>query len=193
RVDRAIEALQEHADINVTQISSIYETEPVGGPPDQPDFLNAVVEVETDLSPEELLDELQAIERELGRVRGERHGPRTLDLDLLLYGNVVQDQPGLTLPHPRMHERGFVLEPLAEIAPDAVHPRLGRTVQELWDQFEPPEEEEGVRARPRAGGRLPEGEQEEVETGQDLRGKTALVTGSTGGIGRAIALELARA
>jgi 3-oxoacyl-[acyl-carrier protein] reductase len=191
-LDRAIQALQEHADINVTQISSIYETEPVGGPPDQPDYLNAVVEAETDLSPEELLDELQAIERALGRVRGERHGPRTLDLDLLLYGDLVQDQPELTLPHPRMHQRGFVLEPLAEIAPGVVHPRLGRTIQELWDEFEPPEGDEAIRERPGRGARGPEGE-EEIEAGQELAGKTALVTGSTSGIGRAIALELARA
>src|SRR5947209_11127597 len=98
-LDRAIQALQDHASVEVTQISSYYETEPLGGPPGQPDFLNAVVEVETDLSPEELLDELQAIERHLGRVRRERHGPRTMDLDLLLYGNVVQDQPDLTIPH----------------------------------------------------------------------------------------------
>src|SRR5262245_41449842 len=118
-LDRAIQALQNHADIEVTQISSYYETEPIGGPPDQPDLLNPLIETETNLSPQELLDALRDIERDLGRVRRERYGPRTIDLDLLLYGDQVLNQPDLTIPHPRMHERGFVLEPLTEIAPQA--------------------------------------------------------------------------
>jgi 3-oxoacyl-[acyl-carrier protein] reductase len=204
-LDRAIQALQEDAHVEVTQISSYYETEPVDGPPGQPDFLNAVVELQTDLDPEELLEVLQGIEQDLGRVRRERHGPRTIDLDLLLYGNVVQDRPELTIPHPRMHERGFVLEPLAEIAPHAVHPRLGKTAGQLWDAFEPPEEdeeeadeEEGIADRPLGPGAARAGRtgtrrREAGEAVRELQGKTALVTGSTSGIGRAIALELAEA
>jgi 2-amino-4-hydroxy-6-hydroxymethyldihydropteridine diphosphokinase len=195
-LDRAIQALQDHSGLEVTQISSYYETEPIGGPPGQPDFLNAVVEIRTDLSAHEVLDALQAVERDLGRVRRERFGPRTLDLDLLLYGDHVINQTDLIVPHPRMHERGFVLEPLAEIAPDVVHPTLGKTAAELWDQFEPPEEDAGVAEIPLpAGARPGRGErgEPEVARGRELEGQTAVVTGSTSGIGRAIALELAAA
>jgi 2-amino-4-hydroxy-6-hydroxymethyldihydropteridine diphosphokinase len=101
--------------LGATQLSSIRETEPWGYP-DQPMFLNAVAEVDTALGPRELLDRLLEIERELGRTRsGPRYGPRTIDLDLLLYGDEVVGEPGLTVPHPRLHERAFVLEPLAEL------------------------------------------------------------------------------
>jgi 2-amino-4-hydroxy-6-hydroxymethyldihydropteridine diphosphokinase len=103
------------------------ETDPVGYL-DQPRFLNAAARVETARSPRELLELLLAIERDLGRVRarGPRYGPRTIDLDLLLYGNEVIDEPGLQVPHPRMHERRFVLEPLAELDPGLVVPGRGR-------------------------------------------------------------------
>jgi 2-amino-4-hydroxy-6-hydroxymethyldihydropteridine diphosphokinase len=110
--------------------SSLWLSEPVGGPP-QGMFLNAVAGGETELGPEALLEACLATEREMGRVRGERNGPRTIDVDILLYGSERRDAPGLVIPHPRLHERRFVLAPLAEVAPGAVHPVLGKTAAEL--------------------------------------------------------------
>ena len=109
----------------VVAVSALRETDPVGVT-DQPRFLNGVVALETDLSPRELLDVLLTVERRLGRERRERWGPRTIDLDLLVYGVEVIDDEGLTVPHPRLHERRFVLEPLAEIAPELLIPGRGR-------------------------------------------------------------------
>jgi 2-amino-4-hydroxy-6-hydroxymethyldihydropteridine diphosphokinase len=109
--------------------SSLYRTAPVGYA-DQPDFINAVAEVETVLSPRELLNALLAIEEDHGRVREFPNAPRTLDLDVLLFGELQMREEGLTIPHPRMHERAFVLVPLAEIAPQCVIPGHG-TVSEL--------------------------------------------------------------
>ena len=109
----------------VVAVSALRETEPVG-PVEQPPFLNGAVALETELSPRELLDVLLAVERELGRERRERWGPRTIDLDLLLYGDRVVDEPGLSLPHPRLHERRFALEPLAELDPELAVPGRGR-------------------------------------------------------------------
>jgi 2-amino-4-hydroxy-6-hydroxymethyldihydropteridine diphosphokinase len=121
----AVDALAAEEGIEVVSVSTLRETEPVGVG-EQPRFLNGAVELETTLTARELLDRLLAVEQRFGRVRipGE-HGPRTLDLDLLLYGDEVIDEPGLTVPHPRLHERRFVLEPLAELAPGLVVPGRG--------------------------------------------------------------------
>ena len=117
--------------IGARRLSTIIETPP-WGITDQPDFLNAVAELETDLGPRPLLDRLIEVERELGRVRdGKRWGPRTIDLDLLVYGEETCDVPALQVPHPRLHERLFVLVPLAELAPDLVVPGRGRVADLL--------------------------------------------------------------
>jgi 2-amino-4-hydroxy-6-hydroxymethyldihydropteridine diphosphokinase len=102
---------------DVVAVSPLYETEPVGGPTGQPPYLNAVVELDTALSPRELLDVARALEDAAGRVRTERWGPRTLDVDVLLVGDLVVADPDLVVPHPRMWERRFVVEPLARLAP----------------------------------------------------------------------------
>jgi 2-amino-4-hydroxy-6-hydroxymethyldihydropteridine diphosphokinase len=112
----AVERLGAAEGVDVLAVSSLRETEPVGVV-DQPPFLNGAVQLETSLPPRELLDLLLAIERSLGRVRGARWGPRPVDLDLLLYGSEIVDEPGLRIPHPRLHERRFALEPLAELDP----------------------------------------------------------------------------
>lgn len=114
----------------VTAVSSLYETEPVGFL-DQPPFLNAVAAVETGLTPIEIVRGLLAIEDALGRTRSFRNAPRALDMDLLLLGDARLDTEDVVLPHPRMHERAFVLVPLAEIAPDAVHPSLRQQIAAL--------------------------------------------------------------
>ena len=116
----------------VTSVASLYETVPVGYT-DQPLFLNAVVALQTGLAAPQLVQALLDIEASLGRTRSFRNAPRTLDLDLLLLGDEVVDQDDARVPHPRLHERAFVLAPLAELAPDLVHPVLGLTIQELAD------------------------------------------------------------
>lgn len=108
----------------VVHTSSLYRTAPVGIT-EQPEFVNAVAQLDTALAPEDLLDALFDLEHRFGRIRAEKNGPRTLDLDLLLYGDLEFDLPRLTLPHPRLHLRAFVLQPLAEIAPDLRLPRRG--------------------------------------------------------------------
>jgi 2-amino-4-hydroxy-6-hydroxymethyldihydropteridine diphosphokinase len=112
--------------IGARRLTSLRETEP-WGVTEQPRFLNAAAELETELGPRRLLERLLAVESELGRVRdGQRYGPRTIDLDLLLYGGETVSEPGLVVPHPRLHERLFALEPLAELDPDLVVPGRGR-------------------------------------------------------------------
>ncbi|MBD0290198.1 MAG: 2-amino-4-hydroxy-6-hydroxymethyldihydropteridine diphosphokinase [Thermoleophilia bacterium] len=132
-LERALARLDAEAGIDVVAVSSVRETDPVGYL-EQPRFLNAVAALETTLSPRELLDALLGVERSLGRQRaGPRFGPRTIDLDLLLYGDEQVDEGALTVPHPRLAERRFVLEPLAELAPDLALPD-GRRVRDLLGQ-----------------------------------------------------------
>ena len=173
-LDEAIARLRLRPGIEVLRVSSYHETVPVGGPAGQGQYLNAVACLLTTLDAPQLLRVLQTIETELGRIRAERFGPRTLDLDLLLFDTqIVQiHEPGgeLIVPHPRVHERLFVLEPLVEIAPLAVHPLLQSTAADLLKRLKMPRESLRV-----------------------LHGQTAVVTGSTSGIGRAIALALAGA
>jgi pantoate--beta-alanine ligase len=132
---QALDALRVYPRIQLLRHSSLVETVPVGGPPDQPRFLNAAALVETGLSPAELLGELLRIELQLGRVRGERWGPRTIDLDLLLYDQQIIHTDALEVPHPRMAERRFVLESAAEIAPEMRHPASGQTVAEMLERL----------------------------------------------------------
>jgi len=130
----AVAALDQHPSIEVDRasgIASLYETTPVGVPSPQPPYLNSVVRIGTTLSPEALLEAALSIEAALGRVRSDRFEPRTIDIDLLLYADLVMDTPSLTLPHPRLHERRFVFDPLAEIAVGVMHPVLKVSIAEL--------------------------------------------------------------
>lgn len=149
-VERLAEAVRRLApELEVLATSSVYRSEPVGHR-EQPDFYNAVVRGRTALAPGALLARLLAVEEEMGRRRSFRNGPRTIDLDLLACGERVLDTPELTLPHPRMAERAFVLVPLAEVAPGWRHPLLGRTARELLA-------EAGTLERIERWGRLPPG------------------------------------
>jgi len=170
----ALTALCQTEGVEVVRVSPVYETRPVGGPAGQGPYLNAVAEVRSELGPRDLLAVLLNIEQQSGRVRREKDGPRTIDLDLLLYGDLVHEDAQLIVPHPRMHERIFVLYPLAQLAPGLLHPVLKRSIADLLAELQ------GLRLHSSAPGR-------------ELAGRRALVTGSTRGIGRAIALELAAA
>lgn len=129
----ALSELQSRAKIKVTKLSSVYETEPVGYL-DQGPFLNGVLELETSLEAMDLLAVLLGIEAMFGRVRDKKDGPRTLDLDMIFYGDLLLEREDLILPHPRLHERAFVLLPLRELAPELVHPVLAKTVEELCQE-----------------------------------------------------------
>ena len=124
-----LSALSRLPKTHLLRLSPVYETDPVGPP--QPPYLNMVAELETELSPTGLLAEMLRVEKALGRERRERWGPRTLDLDLLLYGDLVLEEAGLSVPHPRLHERAFVLVPLLDLLPEGRHPLLGQSFAEL--------------------------------------------------------------
>ena len=130
---RAIELLQ-RKQVIATKLSSLYETEP-WGMKDQPRFINMAIQIETSLEPSELLTVLKDIEKEIGREKSSKWGPRTIDLDILLFDDIILNEDNLTIPHPLMHERDFVLRPLCEIAPDIHHPLLKLSICELMQQF----------------------------------------------------------
>lgn len=140
-LEKALELFRSLPDVEVKRVSSIYESKPVGYL-DQPDFLNLVFEAETELLPLDLLDSCQNIEQELGRVRTIRFGPRTLDVDIVLYGVESIEEERLTVPHPRMQERSFVLLPLQELNPAFVVPGWNKTIKELVAELPPEDLEE---------------------------------------------------
>lgn len=133
-ITAALHALEATREVKVVKVSSLYETDPVGGPP-QDKFLNAVAEIRTALDASRLMSLCLRIEESLGRKRGQRWGPREIDLDILFFDDEIHSSSELTIPHPMMHERRFVLEPLAEIAPHVVHPMLEQSVADLLAQL----------------------------------------------------------
>jgi len=133
-IEKAVEFLKALEGVVIRKSSTVYETEPAGGPP-QEKFLNGVIEIETSLLPDELLDRLKGIESRLGRVKEEESGPRPIDLDILFYQDIVIDGERIKIPHPKIQERDFVLRGLNEIAPDFLHPRLNKTVKQLYEEL----------------------------------------------------------
>ncbi len=134
-LEDAIKTLGETSGITVISYSSWYLTKPVGGP-EQPDYINSCALLKVELEPHKLLETLLEIEQQFGRERKERWGARTLDLDLILYDNLILDTPNLQIPHPRMSERAFVLVPLAEIAPNWIEPVSGKTITQLLEKVD---------------------------------------------------------
>jgi 2-amino-4-hydroxy-6-hydroxymethyldihydropteridine diphosphokinase len=167
-LESALAALRQTPGIQVVEVSSFHETKPVGGPPGQHDYLNAAAALDTTLDAVALLKVLLQIEQKLGRVRSEKNAPRVIDLDLLLYDDVVRSDDPI-LPHPRMHEREFVLAPLAEVAPDVIHTPSSLRVRELLSKMR---------------GHSP--------SPFRVDGLRVLVTGSTSGIGKVIAESMAQ-
>ncbi|WP_217588294.1 2-amino-4-hydroxy-6-hydroxymethyldihydropteridine diphosphokinase [Lentibacillus saliphilus] len=143
-LQEALRLLDHHNDISVEARSPIYETEPVGYT-DQAHFLNMVVRIETSLEPLELLTACQGIEQQLGRKRSIRFGPRTIDLDIIMYQDAIIQTDVLTVPHPRMHERAFVLVPLKQLAPDVSVPGLDKTVKNLLEVCSDHEKKDVIR------------------------------------------------
>lgn len=133
---KALKAIEEKG-MKVKKQSLLYETEP-WGVREQPDFINMAIEVETDLPPDKLLQIVKEIEKEMGRTETYKWGPRIIDIDILLYDDLIYETSDLKIPHPFMHERDFVLRPLSEIAPDKVHPVLNKTISELLQNLQRP-------------------------------------------------------
>ncbi len=139
-IEAAIQALAQATKVRLLRRARLYETAPLGRQKNQPWFLNTVVEIETTLSPQALLALCKQIERSLGRRSRERHGPREIDLDILLYDNIVLHEPDLTIPHAELHRRRFALAPLAELAPEQTHPVIEKSISQLLDLLEDPQE-----------------------------------------------------
>jgi len=135
-IRKAVEALRDLPHTAVIRVSSLYDTDPVGEV-DQPPFLNAVAWLETELDPRAILWHLLLIEKRMGRVRSQRWGPRSIDLDLLFCGDWIVEEPDLQVPHPEAHRRAFVLHPLQEVDPDFVHPMTGESIRKMIRKLDP--------------------------------------------------------